>query len=95
MVSRQKTTKKESRTQVVISVVTPMVEMPDDYYVLLEELKQQISQQRLHIVQSANVQMIMLYWSIGRQILLKQDQQGWGAKVIERLAIDLKKEFLF
>lgn len=93
MVSRQKTTKKESRTQVVISVVTPMVEMPDDYYVLLEELKQQISQQRLHIVQSANVQMIMLYWSIGRQILLKQDQQGWGAKVIERLAIDLKKEF--
>ncbi|WP_262984638.1 DUF1016 N-terminal domain-containing protein [Nostoc sp. PA-18-2419] len=35
----------------------------------------------------------MLYWQIGRDILNHQQQQGWGAKVINRLATDLRKAF--
>jgi predicted nuclease of restriction endonuclease-like (RecB) superfamily len=37
--------------------------------------------------------MIKLYWEIGRGILEKQEQEGWGAKIIDRLSADLKKEF--
>ncbi len=35
----------------------------------------------------------MLYWSIGRDILDRQEQAGWGAKVIDRLSADLRREF--
>ena len=35
----------------------------------------------------------LLYWQIGRDILARQAQQGWGAKVIERLAQDLRAAF--
>jgi hypothetical protein len=34
-----------------------------------------------------------LYWSIGREILVRQDAEGWGTKVIERLAKDPGVEF--
>ncbi|MCO4860027.1 DUF1016 N-terminal domain-containing protein, partial [Herbaspirillum sp. WGmk3] len=34
-----------------------------------------------------------LYWEIGNEILDRQARQGWGAKVIERLAQDLRKAF--
>jgi hypothetical protein len=40
-----------------------------------------------------NRELILLYWSIGRQILVRQREDGWGTKVIERLATDLRSEF--
>lgn len=41
----------------------------------------------------ANSSMICLYWNIGRAILQKQEEEGWGAKVIDRMAKDLKDAF--
>jgi DUF1016 N-terminal domain len=38
-------------------------------------------------------ELVLLYWSIGREILFRQDAEGWGTKVIERLAKDLGVEF--
>jgi predicted nuclease of restriction endonuclease-like (RecB) superfamily len=40
-----------------------------------------------------NWELVLLYWQIGREILIRQQQQGWGAKVIDKLAKDLRKEF--
>lgn len=37
--------------------------------------------------------MILLYWQIGRDILQRQAQEGWGANVIDRLAVDLRRAF--
>jgi DUF1016 N-terminal domain len=37
--------------------------------------------------------MVMLYWSIGRDILQRQESEGWGTKVIDRLAKDLQNTF--
>jgi predicted nuclease of restriction endonuclease-like (RecB) superfamily len=42
---------------------------------------------------SVNRELVLLYWQLGRDILTRQRQQGWGAKVIDRLARDLQKEF--
>jgi predicted nuclease of restriction endonuclease-like (RecB) superfamily len=36
---------------------------------------------------------VMLYWSIGRDILNREEQEGWGAKIVDRLAKDLKAAF--
>jgi predicted nuclease of restriction endonuclease-like (RecB) superfamily len=40
-----------------------------------------------------NRELVLLYWQIGRDILERQARQGWGAKVIERLAHDLRVAF--
>ncbi len=37
--------------------------------------------------------MVLLYWDIGRVILDRQEREGWGAKVIDRLAADLREAF--
>jgi hypothetical protein len=39
-----------------------------------------------------NRELVLLYWQIGRDID-RQDREGWGAKIIDRLAIDLKRAF--
>jgi predicted nuclease of restriction endonuclease-like (RecB) superfamily len=42
---------------------------------------------------AVNRELVLLYWQIGRDILDRQAQQGWGAKVIDRLAQDLRSAF--
>jgi len=37
--------------------------------------------------------MICLYWRIGKRVLEKQNAEGWGAKVIDRMVVDLKEQF--
>lgn len=62
----------------------------DDF---LRELKTGISLAQLRAAISVNKELVLLYWQIGQDILNRQQQQGWGAKVINRLAADLRKAF--
>ncbi len=68
-------------------------DMPHDYALLLGELKTRIQEERLRVVLSANAAMVLLYWDIGRVILGRQEREGWGAKVIDRLSADLRQAF--
>ena len=67
--------------------------LPSDYLSFLKELKQQIRQAQLRAGLAANRELIYLYWNIGCSILERQEKEGWGAKIIDRLSMDLKKEF--
>jgi predicted nuclease of restriction endonuclease-like (RecB) superfamily len=74
-------------------VAPPKLEMPQDYVPWLAQLKSNIAQTRLKVTLSSNTAMVLLYWDIGAQILNKQESQGWGAKIIDRLALDLHNAF--
>ncbi|MEM8637701.1 MAG: PDDEXK nuclease domain-containing protein [Cyanobacteria bacterium P01_G01_bin.54] len=63
------------------------------YQQFLEHLKERIRTSQLKAALSVNSALIQLYWQIGHDILSKQEQEGWGAKVIDRLAKDLKRAF--
>lgn len=63
------------------------------YLSILQDLKIHIQKARLKAAISVNTQMIQLYWEIGKFILAQQEKEGWGAKVIDRLSKDLRKEF--
>lgn len=63
------------------------------YVEWLGSLKDRIRVAQQKAVLAANSEMIALYWQIGRDILERQEKQGWGAKVIDRLAQDLQREF--
>lgn len=67
--------------------------LPPDYAQWLTDLKQRIQGARQRALLAANDAQIRLYHSIGLDILARQSQQGWGAKVIDRLASDLRAAF--
>lgn len=62
------------------------------YTQLLSDIKQRVRHSQHRAVLSANVEMVVMYWDIGRMIANRQKMEGWGAAVIPRLAIDLKNE---
>jgi predicted nuclease of restriction endonuclease-like (RecB) superfamily len=66
---------------------------PKDYETFLLDLKQRIRTAQVKAAIAVNRELVLLYWQIGREILARQHQQGWGAKVIAILAKDLQKEF--
>ena len=66
---------------------------PTGYSELLTDLRRQVRVARAKAVRTVNTQLIELYWSIGHDILLQQEQQGWGSGVIRRIAEDLRAEF--
>ena len=78
---------------VMFPVAAPVVEMPADYADWLAGLKQRIRSERLRVVLAGNAAMVLLYWDIGRSILAKQAEQGYGTRVIDRLATDLREAF--
>ena len=67
--------------------------MPVNYLADLQNIKARISSTRLKTVLAANAEMILLYWDIGTVIVQKQKDEGWGARVIDRLSGDLKEAF--
>ena len=69
------------------------LQIPVGYPELLQELKARIHAAQLRASFAVSRELVLLYWSIGREILTRQDVEGWGAKVVERLAHDLQTEF--
>jgi predicted nuclease of restriction endonuclease-like (RecB) superfamily len=67
--------------------------LPDDYPTLLATLKERIRTARLRAAVAVNQELILLYWSIGRDILARMSAEGWGTKVVQRLARDLRHDF--
>lgn len=68
-------------------------ETPTGYAEWLAELKSRVHGAQQRAVQSAHRELVRLYWHIGRDILQRQHEEGWGAKIIERLAHDLRTAF--
>ncbi|QEH35506.1 hypothetical protein OJF2_40580 [Aquisphaera giovannonii] len=66
--------------------------LPPDYPALLKEIKDRIAHAQTRAILSANAELVRLYWDIGRIIDARQEEEGWGAAVIPRLARELKNE---
>jgi len=67
--------------------------LPADYADWLAQLKGEIAHARQRAALAVNGELVQVYGRIGRDILQRQQTQGWGAKVIDRLARDLKAAF--
>lgn len=67
--------------------------LPDGYPEFLQGVRQRIQQAQVKAVLAVNHELVLLYWQIGRDILERQKNAGWGAKIVERIAADLHREF--
>jgi len=65
-----------------------------DYEALLQEIKQRVYKAQYEALKAVNKELIALYWDIGRLIVKKQAEQGWGKSIVENLAKDLQVEFV-
>lgn len=62
------------------------------YSLFLKQIKERIRFAQVKANLSVNQELISLYWDIGRLVSEKQEREGWGAKVIDQLANDLKND---
>jgi predicted nuclease of restriction endonuclease-like (RecB) superfamily len=70
--------------------VTPS---PVDYAQLLAEVKERVRSAQYAALKAVNTELVGLYWDLGRMIVDRQEQAGWGKSVVERLSQDLRREF--
>ena len=67
--------------------------IPEGYDEFLRGLKERIRTAQVRAALAVNRELVLLYWRIGQDILERQRQSGWGSKVIDRLAADLRSAF--
>ena len=72
---------------------TPAEREPQGYAAFLAELKERIRTAQIRAALAVNRELVLLYWQTGCDILARQKEYGWGAKVIDRLSQDLRREF--
>ena len=73
--------------------MTKQLQALPGYAALLKEIKERVRTAQVRASLAVNRELILLYWSIGRDILDRQRAEGWGAKIVDRLARDLGAEF--
>ncbi len=64
-----------------------------EYREFLEDLKTRVRTAQLRAATSVNRELVLLYWELGRRISARMAEHGWGAKVVDQLARDLRKAF--
>lgn len=73
--------------------MTDPMALPSGYTQLLADVKERIRSAQYAALKAVNTELVGLYWDLGRMIVERQDQDGWGKSVVERLSQDLRREF--
>jgi predicted nuclease of restriction endonuclease-like (RecB) superfamily len=81
------------QTCLVSEKVPALIHAPEGYADWLADLKARIHAAQQRAALAVNTELLQLYWQIGRDILDRQAELGWGGKVVERLAHDLRNVF--
>lgn len=63
------------------------------YTALVTSLKERIQKAQVRAALAVNRELVLLYWEIGKEILIRQQEEGWGTKVIDTLSRDLQRSF--
>ena len=82
-----------ARPGAIFPVAPSTASLPESYAATLQEIKTHLRGARIRAVLAANPVVIEAYWRTGKIILARQQDAGWGARVIDRLAADLQAEF--
>ncbi len=53
-----------------------------NYPALLQEIKDRIRQAQVKATMSANMEMLLMYWDVGRIIVERRTSEGWGGRLI-------------
>src|SRR5258708_48635 len=91
--ARKKSDKPSAATPKGELVPSSGTALPPGYAELLEDLKGRVRTAQLKAALAVNRELIQLYWDIGRLIVERQEREGWGKGIVDRLARDIQKAF--
>ncbi|BBZ04149.1 hypothetical protein MCHIJ_35860 [Mycolicibacterium chitae] len=77
----------------IFPVPPPKSMVPEWYPDLLDAVTDTVQTGRRRAIGAANQELVGTYWQVGAEILARQSAEGWGARVIDRLAADLRERF--
>ncbi len=77
----------------ILPAIKKVGSSPAEYTKFITSLKAKIRSAQIKATVTVNKELIRLYWEIGKDIFEKQERQGWGSKVLEKVAKDLQNEF--
>ena len=83
---------KEKKTTLTIAENNELFSSKE-YASTLAELKKQVQECRVRAATAANKELISLYWTVGKTIVERQENSGWGSQIIDKLSRDLQNEF--
>jgi len=75
------------------TIEPPQEVLSKEYKFFLKQIKERILTSQVKAALAVNKELISLYWEIGTALHKKQEEQGWGAQTIEKLALDLRTSF--
>lgn len=71
-----------------------MIELTtNEYKQFVESIISKIHKTQYEALKIVNKQLVNLYWDIGCDIFLRQNENGWGKAIVEDLSLKLKNEF--
>jgi len=82
-----------TRSEAIFPVAPSAASLPESYAATLQEIKSHLRSARVRAILAANPIVIEAYWHTGKIILARQQEAAWGARVIDRLAVDLQEAF--
>ncbi|MBD3842371.1 MAG: hypothetical protein IE909_10880 [Campylobacterales bacterium] len=65
-----------------------------NFTAFVKEIKSKILSSQYEALKAVNKELINLYWDIGKNIVQKQEQFGWGKSVVKNLSQELQKELV-
>ena len=65
----------------------------EGYETWIRSIKARIQRARIKASMLVNSEQTLLYWDVGHEILAKQEKEGWGSRVVDRMSADLKAAF--
>jgi len=68
--------------------------LDQNFTTFVKEIKSKILLSQYEALKAVNKELINLYWDIGKNIVQKQEQFGWGKSVVKNLSIELQREFV-
>jgi predicted nuclease of restriction endonuclease-like (RecB) superfamily len=91
--ARKRNTPRDKQSDLPAPVDRPQSPLPQGYDTFLRDLKERVRNSQIKAALVVSRELIELYWHIGQQIVERQEREGWGAGVIDRLAHDLQTAF--
>ena len=75
------------------TINSPLLTTSSDYSKFISSIKEKVRLAQLKASLSINRELIQLYWEIGKSVVGRQKNNGWGSKIIDKVAQDLQNEF--
>jgi hypothetical protein len=69
--------------------MTTSMQDNQEFTTFVKDIKQKILSSQYQALKKVNRELITLYWDIGKNIVDKQEQYGWGQSVVKNLSLEL------